>query len=157
MNLIGFTKTKLPYGWMGNMASYPIEFEGKTWRTTEALFQAMRFTDETIREGIRNEKSPMGAKFKAKGQADKMTIKQLSIEDVANMVTCVVLKLEQHPELQTLLLETGDAEIFEDVTSRGDRGSNKFWGAMLIEGKLDGENILGKIWIEQRENLKLNK
>jgi predicted NAD-dependent protein-ADP-ribosyltransferase YbiA (DUF1768 family) len=63
---ISFTKTDLPYGWLGNMFAAPITYNGQIWRTSEALFQALRFEDETIREVIRNDKSPMGAKMLSK-------------------------------------------------------------------------------------------
>jgi predicted NAD-dependent protein-ADP-ribosyltransferase YbiA (DUF1768 family) len=66
MAIISFSKVALSYGWLGNMSPYPIIYEGKEWRTVEALFQSLRFTDENIIEAIRNEKSPMGAKMKAK-------------------------------------------------------------------------------------------
>ena len=64
--IIAFTKVALPFGWLGNMAPYPVTYGGKAWRTTEALFQALRFEDESIREAIRQEKSPMAAKLVAK-------------------------------------------------------------------------------------------
>ena len=59
-------KVKDLHGWLGNMSPYPIEFNGKLYRTTEALFQALRFSDEEVIEAIRAEKSPMAAKFAAK-------------------------------------------------------------------------------------------
>lgn len=34
-----FTKVRLPHGWLGNMAPFSVVFDGKPWRTTEALFQ----------------------------------------------------------------------------------------------------------------------
>ena len=40
MNEIWFTKVDLPYGWLGNMAPYPVLHDGCRWLTTEALFQA---------------------------------------------------------------------------------------------------------------------
>lgn len=58
MAVLSFTKVDLPYGWLGNMAALPIPFEGNIWRTSEALFQALRYTDFEIREVIRSEKSP---------------------------------------------------------------------------------------------------
>jgi predicted NAD-dependent protein-ADP-ribosyltransferase YbiA (DUF1768 family) len=76
--IIAFTKVKLPYGWLGNMSPFPIEHDGKTWRTTEALFQALRFEDEEIRELIREQKSPMAAKMMAKKHRESMTIQPLS-------------------------------------------------------------------------------
>lgn len=59
---IAFSKVREPHGWMGNMSPHPLEMFGKSWRTSEALFQAMRFTDEAPREEIRSKTSPMAAK-----------------------------------------------------------------------------------------------
>jgi predicted NAD-dependent protein-ADP-ribosyltransferase YbiA (DUF1768 family) len=50
--IITFTKVNLPFGWMGNMSPYPINYMDKTWRTTEALFQALRFNEEEIQEAL---------------------------------------------------------------------------------------------------------
>lgn len=151
MNTIAFTKSKLPYGWMGNMSPYPIKFGEETYRTTEALFQALRFSDNDIKALIMAEKSPMGAKFVAKARVDQMTIKQLSDVDVDNMKLCVRLKVKQYPNLLKELLETGDALIVEDVTNRGNKGSNTFWGAMLVGEEWQGMNVLGNIWMQIRK------
>lgn len=156
MSVITFTKTSLPYGWLGNMSPYPIEYNGKTWRTTEALFQALRFDDEQIQTLIREEKSPMSAKLVAKSNIGFMAIEQLSIADIDNMILCLRLKIEQHPELKQQLLDTGDALIIEDVTKRGDKGSNLFWGAMLVNGQWVGKNTLGMLWGELRKEIKLD-
>ena len=48
------------------MSPYPVKYRGKVYRTTEALFQCLRVTNETVAELIRAEKSPMGAKMVAK-------------------------------------------------------------------------------------------
>lgn len=152
MKNIGFTKVSLPYGWLGNMSPYKIHFWGKEWRTTEALFQAMRFEDMEIREAIRLEKSPMGAKFKAKKHKDKMVIDLMGDTDKLNMKTCIALKLDQHPVLKKMLIETGSSLLYEDVSTRKNRKSSLFWGAVLNEdGSLDGENILGNIWMDERK------
>jgi predicted NAD-dependent protein-ADP-ribosyltransferase YbiA (DUF1768 family) len=65
-NDISFTEIKLPNGWLGNMSPYKINYLNKEWRTTEALFQALRFSDDVIQEKIRLDKSPMTAKMVAK-------------------------------------------------------------------------------------------
>lgn len=150
---IGFTASRLPYGWMGNMSPFPIKFGDDTYRTTEALFQALRFSDNDIKALIREEKSPMGAKFVAKARVSEMTVEQLSDKDVVNMRMCIKLKVEQHPELAKELLATGDANIYEDVTKRGDKGSNLLWGAMLVDGEWVGKNVVGNIWMELRKEL----
>ena len=150
---IAFTKVAAAYGWLGNMAPYPIHYMDKDWRTTEALFQAMRFRDEEIIELIRKEKSPMSAKMIAKSHKDKMTIVPMSEQDLDNMRLCLNLKLEQHDYLVKSLLDTGDHELIEDVSKRP-HGSGMFWGAawnMTAEPFFwDGHNWLGKLWMELR-------
>ena len=152
--VIAFTKVALPYGWLGNMSPYPLDFGGITWRTSEALFQALRFTDNDIKELIRAEKSPMGAKFMMKANKDSITTEPHSEKDVFNMKMCLRLKLDQHPKLKDELLKTGNFTIIEDVSARGDKGGNLFWGAMLVDGEWIGTNTLGKLWMELREELK---
>lgn len=149
MENVSFTKVALPFGWLGNMSPYPIVYKGQKWRTTEALFQALRFDDEEIIEAIRLEKSPMGAKMKAKKYKECMVIAPMGDDDIRNMQICIRLKIEQHPGLLEELLKTYDLPIYEDVTSRP-RGSGLFWGAMKTDEGWIGKNILGKIWMELR-------
>jgi predicted NAD-dependent protein-ADP-ribosyltransferase YbiA (DUF1768 family) len=150
--VIAFTKVSLPYGWLGNMSPFPIEYDGKMWRTTEALFQALRFNDDSIRELIREQKSPMAAKMIAKKNRELMSIVPLSEEDYLNMMMCLILKLKYHPALIDELVATGKSTIIEDVTLRGNRGSNLYWGALLnSKGEWIGENNLGKAWMHLRQ------
>ena len=151
---ISFTKVALSHGWMGNMAPFPIKYDGKWWLTTEALFQALRFDDDAIREEIRAIKSPMAAKWRSKREKAKMVVERLSEQDVANMESVLRLKLQQHPKLKQQLLETGAETIIED-RSKGPGGSGKFWGAALKDGEWVGENILGKLWMKLRDELKV--
>lgn len=152
---ISFTKSNLPFGWLGNMSPYPIEFNGKTWRTAEALFQSMRFSDTDIIVAIWREKSPMGAKIVAKKNADKMTIQPLSEQDLANMLNILRLKIEQHSQLKEELLKTGNEIIIEDVTSRANpKTNNMIWGmAQLPDGSWVGKNVLGNLWMKVRNEL----
>lgn len=156
MEIIAFTKVKLPYGWMGNMAPYPIEYDNLSYRTTEALFQALRFKDfPEIAEKIRQEKSPMTAKMVAKSHKnilDQAGYEFLSDQDVAYMKICLREKLTQHPELKVLLIDTGESHIIEDCTSRP-HGSGLFWGAALQNGNWAGKNILGVMLMQERQEL----
>jgi predicted NAD-dependent protein-ADP-ribosyltransferase YbiA (DUF1768 family) len=162
MEEISFTKVKLPYGWLGNMAPYPIVILGERWRTSEALFQAMRFYDDKgdetgvsrakVRLAIQLSASPMKAKMLAKQNIGLMTVNPRSPEDVKNMQKVLYLKLSQHPVLTKQLLETGNAKIIEDCSSRANI-SGLFWGAAKVDGKWEGENTLGKLWMGIREFL----
>lgn len=148
---IGFTKVSLPYGWMGNMSPHPVTHNGLTYRTSEALFHALRLPEgHPGREKIREQKSPMAAKMVSKTLKDDYVVEPWSAEDVTNMIFCVKLKMEQHPDLMAELLATGTRDIYEDVTSR-DKGSGSFWGASRKTGEWVGENILGQILMEIRD------
>ena len=153
MRIIWINKVAEKYGWMGNMAPYPITVEGKIWRTSEALFQGMRFDDEVIKEIIRQEKSPMGAKMKAKKYSGQMVVVPMSDLDVEQMKKCVRLKFDQHPALKKMLLDTVGSYIYEDIGNRkGER--HKFWGVKKIsENEGDGQNMMGRILMELRDEL----
>jgi predicted NAD-dependent protein-ADP-ribosyltransferase YbiA (DUF1768 family) len=163
MDPICFTKVKLPYGWMSNMSPHPVEYDG-VWRTTEHLFQAMRFgLETTVAEFIRAEKSPMGAKMKAKTYLGTGLVKvqPRTPEDLDNMRLCIRLKVRQHLELAGLLLCTDDRLIIEDVRKRPSE-SGLFWGGAPVFKYPDdkeyvghlGENWLGRLWMEYRAKLR---
>ena len=148
--VIEFTKVDLPYGWLGNMFAAPIKLNGKTWRTSEALFQALRYESEEIRELIRFEKSPMRAKMKAKKFKNQMVVVPMSEEDVKNMKMVVRLKFDQHPILKSKLKITGSHIIVENILNRkGER--HLFWGMKKVDGLWEGNNNMGKILMELRD------
>lgn len=147
---IAFTKVRLSWGWMSNMSPHPIRAGDKTWRTAEAYFQSLRFAhDDPARELIRLALSPMEAKMIARGRASKMIIVRRSTADVANMWTTLGLKAEQHPNLTTELIDSGDRVIIEDSSGR-----DLFWGAGLAASGWVGENRLGKMWMDLRSELR---
>jgi predicted NAD-dependent protein-ADP-ribosyltransferase YbiA (DUF1768 family) len=151
--VISFTKVDMHYGWLGNMSPFKVNYKEKEWLTIEALFQSLRFDDDEIKEIIRNEKSPMGAKMKAKSFKNKLVVVSMSEKDVENMKMCVRLKVEQNKILKEKLLKTKEFEIIEDIGSRnGER--HLFWGAKKINGEWIGNNMMGRIWMEIREELK---
>ena len=55
------------------------------------------------------------------------------------------LKVNQHKYVKRKLIQTGDRELIED-SWRDD-----FWG---LGPNKDGQNMLGKLWMEIREKLK---
>ena len=139
---------------MGNMSPYTIYYKNKQYRTSEALFQCLRFNDDNIIEEIRNSKSPMSAKMVSKKHKSKMFLKPMSTEDIKNMKFVIDLKLKQHPGLVNQLLATKAELIIEDCTKRPG-GSGLFWGAAFQNDCWKGKNWLGKIWMNFREDYKL--
>ena len=158
---IWFKKIEEPNGWMGNMAPYPITYNGQVWLTSEALFQSMRFNDPLIKEIIREDKSPMSAKMKAKRKIyrPQRIITPMSPQDIANMEACVLLKFQQHPKLARLLMATGNHLIYEDASNR--KGvSALFWGAHRDPKNptipIKGQNMMGDILMKVRSILLAN-
>jgi len=152
MSTISFTKVDLPYGWLGNMSRHRVKYDEMWWETTEALFQALRFDDQAIREEIRKAKSPMTAKMKAKSKQHRALrrIEPASPADLENMRLVLRLKLKYHPKWKEMLLATGDAVIIEDCSVR----SASPWGCQKKDGEWVGENLLGKLWMELRDQLR---
>ena len=152
MAVISFTKVNLPYGWLGNMAAFPIDYQSEHWNTSEALFQAMRFENQEIKQIIRAQASPMTAKMKAKKAKEQMVIEPCSPQDVENMRVCLELKFSQHPAIRQQLIRTGDHDLVEDIGKR--RGARHlFWGAHRLNNQWIGTNTMGKLLMELREKL----
>ena len=150
-------KVNCPHsGWLSNMSPYKIVVDDIFWKTAESYFQSLRFApDDAIRETIRMQKSPMAAKMVAKENATRMVVVPMSEDDVENMRITLQLKFRcnQIP-LEDNLLLTGDRTIIEDCTARPTQ-SGLFWGAkMLPNGKWDGQNMLGKLLMELRREIK---
>jgi len=148
-------RVKEEWGELGNMAPFEVESHGFVWPRSEHLFQALRLKKPEHREEIRAISNPMAAKMHAKKLMKEnptlVCVTPLSQADLASMKTVLRLKLEQHEEIQEILILTGHREIVEDATRR-QRGSGLFWGAALQEdGTWKGENWLGKLWMELRE------
>lgn len=150
--MISIRKVAEPNDCWGNMAPYPVDHEGKTFRTTEALFLCLRFDDEGIIEAIRVQKSPMGANVVAKRHKARRGVEPMSPQVLENMRLCLRSKVEQHPGLALALLDTGDEHVVEDCTKRKWE-SGLSWGAALVDGEWRGENWLGVLWIEIRAAL----
>jgi ribA/ribD-fused uncharacterized protein len=151
--VIAFTSVKLPFGWLGNMSPHPVRYQEREYATAEALFQILRFEDQEIRDKIQSHRSPMAAKMQAKKHRNRMIIQPRDEQDVENMRLVLRLRTEQHRDVRTMLLETGDAEIIENCSKRP-TGSGLFWGAALKDGRWVGKNALGKLWMELRAEIR---
>ena len=157
-----FRKTKEQWGGLSNMAAgFPLRVNGIPIRTSEALYQACRFPHKPdLQRRIIEERSPMTAKMRGKpfrkesrplwenvDNADRM------LENVRIMRWCLRVKLAQNwHTFSLLLLDTDDKDIVEH--SRKD----DFWGAKLAAaGSLVGMNVLGRLLMELRKQMKTEK
>ncbi len=151
---VTFRKVDEEFGGLSNMSGdYPLEVNGVDIKTSEALYQACRFPDHPVVQGeIIAQASPMAAKMRSKpsrkthGRADWDAVR------VDVMRWCLRVKLACNwVKFGRLLLRTGDRPIVEDSPRDG------FWGAVPSKGDpdlLQGQNVLGKLLMELREELK---
>ncbi|SEN45889.1 NADAR family protein [Lihuaxuella thermophila] len=146
---IYFYRTNEEYGCFSNFSPHPFELDGKRWPTSEHYFQAQKFvtTAPEYAEKIRTTVSPMTA---AKlGRSRKVPIRP-DWEEVKDdvMRRAVLHKFKSNPEIQQILLATGDEEIIEKTTN------DYYWGCGL-DGT--GKNMLGTILMEVRKQLRQEK
>ncbi|MBX2976943.1 MAG: NADAR family protein [Ignavibacteriaceae bacterium] len=154
---IRITQVNDQYGWLHCMSAHKVADNNIIFGTTEALFQWKRFSNyPNVQKEILEQKSPMGAKMKARLNRAFLSRSEKwdeSEADLPLMKKCMELKIQQHPSLSEKLIETENAIIIEDCTTH-DRESARFWGSVKINGKWFGQNVLGKLWMEIRKELK---
>ena len=151
--VLSFRKVDEQLGWLGNMSALPVRVEGVRYSTTEHFFQCMRFEDELLRKEIRESKSPMSCKMVMKKYKERVSIVPRSEEDLNLMRSVLRIKMEFYPKLQAeLVKQNPDSIIIEDCTKRSGVSST-FWGMKLTDGFWEGENWLGRLWMELRFEL----
>jgi ribA/ribD-fused uncharacterized protein len=152
---VAFRKTAEEWGGLSNMCpGYPIGILGEIVATSESLYQAFRFPAQPeLQRTILGTRNPMKAKMSTKPHRH-LTRSDWETGGVRVVVMRWALRvklLQNKPKFGALLCATGDRPIVED--SHKDR----FWGAVLNgEGMLVGENVLGTLLVELREDLRLN-
>lgn len=136
------------YAFMSNFWTCQIIFEGLEFPTVEHAFQAAKTTNPDEREMVRLAATPV----KAKRIGRKVTLRsdwnEVKIEIMRGLL---VQKFSQHDILRELLLSTGEAELIE-----GNTWGDKFWGAVLEDGKWVGRNELGKLLMSVRSEIRHN-
>ncbi len=146
-----FHKTRERWGELSNMASgFPLIVVGSVWPSSEALYQACRFPDlPDVQLLIAQQTSAMAAKMRSKPHRSSTREDWTQIR-VRVMRWVLRVKLAQHMNtFGNVLLATGDASIVERS------GKDRYWGAIESEdGTLEGENVLGRLLMELREELR---
>ncbi len=140
---IKFYNTNDAFGEFSNFAAFPILIGKKTWPTSEHYFQAQKFRDKAHAEKIRKASSPMmaarlGRDRKAQLRNDWEEVK------IGIMRQALLAKFTQHPELEALLLSTGNRRIIESTAN------DDYWGD---GGDGSGKNMLGRLLMEIRSEM----
>ena len=128
---------------LSNFSAFRVTFDGQTFDTSEAAYHYQRFTDAEDRRGVQYANSAHEAfryaqDCKAYQRPDWDQIKVRVMKDILRA------KVQQHEYVRRKLLATGDRVLVED-SWRDD-----FWG---WGPNRDGQNMLGKLWMEVRSEL----
>ena len=129
------------YAFLSNFYPSTIWVEGKSYPSVEHAYQAHKTLNEESREIIRNAKDPSIAKRLGRGvemRPDWDTVKEGLMRDF-------IRKKFESPFLADQLLKTGDCELVF-----GNTWNDRVWG--VCRGT--GSNLLGKILMEVREDLR---
>ena len=147
---------------LSNFSAFNLEYDNQIFPTSEHAYHYMKFSNENdvfmisdttlisvrhlMREKILNAKSAHDA-FKL-GQENKAA-RRTDWEDVKFKIMKDILrhKVIQHPYVMKKLIDSGNRELIEDSWRDAEWG----WGP-----NKDGQNMLGKIWMELRDELTKN-
>ncbi len=130
------------YGFLSNMTTAVFEWDGRTYRNSEAAFQSAKSLDPKERDSF-SELTGVVAKRagrKVQLRSDWEAVKVAIMEDVVRE------KFLQNPDLLKKLLDTGDAELVES-----NNWHDTFWGVDQATG--EGENHLGRILMKLRADI----
>jgi N-glycosidase YbiA len=131
---------------LSNFSSFTLQWWGHRFDTSEAAYHWMKFTDARpeIQELIRTAPSAHEAFKIAEHWRDYQRIDWLEVR-VGIMREILHAKVEQHEYVRRKLLATGDRELVENSWR------DSFWGR---GPNRDGQNMLGKLWMEIRAELR---
>ena len=129
---------------LSNFYECPVTYDGLTYRNNESAFQAQKCINSKDREQFTTLNSSEAKKLGRRVVLRK-DWENIKVQVMKEIVTA---KFEQNEDLQQKLLDTGDAYL-EEGNTWGDR----VWAT--VNGA--GANNLGKILMEVRENIRLEK
>ena len=127
------------YNCLSNFSAFKVACNDRTWMTAEHAYQAQKFTEPEIKDKIAN--CPSAYKAKMTAQNCKQKVRNGWFDDnVEIMKNILRAKLSQHQYIKEKLADSGDKKLVEDT-------DDEFWG----RGENgDGDNMLGKLWMELR-------
>ena len=129
---------------LSNFSSFRVTFDGQAFDTSEAAYHYQRFASTEDRRAILYANSAHDAFRYAQDNKGRQR-KDWDAVKVGIMRDILRAKVQQHEYVRRKLLATGDRTLVEN-SWRDD-----FWG---WGPNRDGQNMLGKLWMEIRHELR---
>lgn len=144
-----YERDREQFGYMSNFAKFPIKLKDVLWKTNEHYFQAQKVDPSDARHSehvsrIKVAKTP--AEAKKLGRKVPLCTDWEQVKDNVMLEACRA-KFRQHDRIRVKLLATGDAELIEDSPT------DTYWGTGT-KRKVEGKNMLGKILMQVRQELR---
>lgn len=152
-NCIVFRSTKGKYGSLSNMAGgFPIKIKDNWIYNSEALYQALKYPDfADIQKRIFRVKSPIVAKQISRKYSKYERNDWLNVRFKIMKLSLELKLLNNFDKFSSVLISTGDKPIVEFTKE------DKIWGAIDIGEYYEGTNALGRLLMELRENIKIQR
>jgi ribA/ribD-fused uncharacterized protein len=147
------------WGIFCNFANTSLVVNGYTFKSSEQLFQLMKFTDRDVVERILDGITNNGKKCYEIKKTVKSYEKDYRREDWGGMIIdamkfCLQTKYEQSEEFRRKLDLSKGFNIVEDQTSFPKKNPDA-WGVKFCEGQYVGPNLLGRLLMELRDKGRL--
>jgi len=144
---IYFYKVSQPYGCFSNFSPHGIDIEGTYWPTVEHYYQGQKFVgspDAPIIPLIHAAATPEEAAALGRCQTRRLRL-DWELVKTQVMRRAILRKFITHPQIQEILLMTGDEILIEDSPT------DYFWGCGANK---TGDNHLGKILMSVRAEIR---
>ena len=143
------------WGVFSNFATTPIVIDGVCFKSSEHLFQMMKFQDATVVLNIMNGVTNNGKRCYQIKKTVKSYEKAYRRADWGSMIVdamkfCLVKKYEQSPEFREKLEASKGRFIVEDQTAMPKKRPDA-WGVKLEGDDFVGPNLLGRLLMELRD------
>jgi ribA/ribD-fused uncharacterized protein len=144
------------WGVFCNFASTPIEVGGVVFKSSEHLFQMMKFKDPAVVRSIMNGITRAGKRCYDIKKTVRSYEKEFRRADWGSMVVdamkfCLMRKYEQSAMFRAKLQESRGHFIVEDQTTMSKKSPDA-WGVKPDGENFKGPNLLGRLLMELRDN-----
>lgn len=134
------------YPFLSNFSPHRVWFDGILWPTAEHAYQAEKTSSSFEKQKILECKTPGTAKRMGRMISLREERENWDSIKLQTMFAIVKAKFEQNPEITKKLTELRDFWLIE-----GNNWGDKFWGCVKVDGEWVGENHLGIILMDIRD------
>jgi ribA/ribD-fused uncharacterized protein len=130
---------------LSNFFNVEVVYDGEVYPTVEHAFQAAKTFDPEQRKTIQAADTPAQAKRLGRRVTLRPDWEQVKFDIMEGLLKQKFRQLE----LQSKLLETGEAELIE-----GNTWGDRVWGCVLVKGHWVGQNHLGQLLMKVRHAIR---